>query len=150
MVRPDQGNFASLGFLRSDPGERLCRPWFGPRFSDTLHRDFGLENNQPQGARVMEGSHDSQFFLKPQQAFHRQYEALRAVFVEDPPIEQVAQRFGYTIPSLRSMLSRFRAGRRRGVTPPFFSQTGAVGPAGHPRAEAGRARNRPKSPTPGS
>ena len=90
------------------------------------------------------------FFLEPTSDNQRLYEALRAVFVEDPPIEQVAQRFGYTIPSLRSMLSRFRAGRRRGVTPPFFSQTGAVGPAGHPRAEAGRARNRPKSPTPGS
>ena len=98
----------------------------------------------------MEGSHDSQFFLKPQQAFHRQYEALRAVFVEDPPIEQVAQRFGYTIPSLRSMLSRFRAGRRRGVTPPFFARTAADGPAGHRRAEAAPLRKSPKSPTPGS
>ena len=98
----------------------------------------------------MEGSHDSQFFLKPQQAFHRQYEALRAVFVEGQPLEPVAARFGYKVSTLQSMVSRFRADRRRGAVAPFFSQTGAVGPAGHPRAEAGRARNRPKSPTPGS
>ncbi len=98
----------------------------------------------------MEGCHDSQFFLEPQQTFHRQYEALRAVFVEDQPRERVAPRFGYTTSTLRSRLSRFRAGRRRGVTPPFFSRTGADGPVGHLRVEAGRARNSPKSPTPGN
>ena len=98
----------------------------------------------------MEGGHDRQFFLEPQQTFHRQYEALRAVFVEGQPLELVAQRFGYTTATLRSMVSRFRAGRRRGVTPPFFTRTGADDPAGHLRAEAGRARNHPKSPTPGS
>ena len=98
----------------------------------------------------MEGYRDRQFFLEPQQTFHRQYEALRAVFVEGQPLEPVAVRFGYKVSTLQSMVSRFRADRRCGVTPPFFSQTGAVGPAGHPRAEAGRARNRPKSPTPGS
>ena len=115
-----------------------------------LHGDSGPENNQPQGARVMEGCHDRQFFLEPPQTFHRQYEALRAVFVEDQPIERVAQRFGSTTATLRSMVSRFRAGRRRGVTPPFFSRRGADDPAGHLRVEAGRARNRPKSPTSGS
>jgi hypothetical protein len=98
----------------------------------------------------MEGGRDRQFFLEPQQTFHRQYEALRAVFVEGQPLELVAQRFGYTTATLRSMVSRFRAGRRRGVTPPFFSRTGADDPVGHLLAEAGRARNHPKSPTPGS
>jgi hypothetical protein len=113
-----------------------------------LHGDSGPENNPQQGARVMERCHDSQFFLEPQQTFQRQYEALRAVLVEDQPLEQVAERFGYTTSTLRSMVSRFRAGRRRGVTPPFFSRTGADDPAGHLRAVAGRARDSPKSPTP--
>ena len=35
----------------------------------------------------MEGCRDRQFFLEPQQTFHRQYEALRAVFVEGQPLE---------------------------------------------------------------
>ncbi len=30
----------------------------------------------------MDGSHTSRFFLEPKQTFQRQYEALRAVFVE--------------------------------------------------------------------
>jgi hypothetical protein len=96
----------------------------------------------------MEGCRDRQFFLEPQQTFHRQYEALRAVFVEDQPLEQVAERFGYTISTLRSMASRFRADRRCGVTPPFFSRTGADDHAGRLRAGIGRSRNPLKSRTP--
>ncbi len=98
----------------------------------------------------MEGCHESPFFLQPQQTFHRQDEALGPVFVAGQPLEQLAERFGYTTPTLRSRVSRFRAGRRRGVTPPLFSRTGADDPAGHLRAGVGRARNSPKSPTPGS
>ena len=77
----------------------------------------------------MEGCHDRRFFLEPQQTFHRQYEALRAVFVEDQPLEQVAERFGYTISTLRSMVSRFRADHRRGSARPPF-------PPGRARATA--------------
>ena len=98
----------------------------------------------------MEGCHASQFFLEPQQTFHRQYEALRAVFVEGQPLEPVAVRFGYKVSTLQSMVSRFRADRRGGVTPPFFSPTAADGPAGHRRAEAAPLRKSPKSPTSGS
>ena len=90
-------------------GQRSCRPWFGPGFGDTLHGDSGPENNQPQGARIMEGYRDRQFFLEPQQTFHRQYEALRAVFVEGQPLEPVAVQFGYKVSTLQSMVSRFRA-----------------------------------------
>ncbi|HYK10086.1 MAG TPA: hypothetical protein VEV39_04770 [Gemmatimonadales bacterium] len=42
----------------------------------------------------MEACRDSQSFLEPQQTFHRQYEALRAVFVEGQPLGPVALRFG--------------------------------------------------------
>ena len=98
----------------------------------------------------MEGCRDREFFIEPQQTFHRQYEALRAVFVEGQPLEPVAVRFGYKVSTLQSMVSRFRADRRGGVTPPFFAQTAADGPAGHRRAEAAPLRKSRKSPTPGS
>src|SRR3954452_12423148 len=96
----------------------------------------------------MERCRDSQFFLEPQQTFHRQYEALRAVFVEGQSLEPVAVRFGFKVSTLQSMVSRFRADRRGGVTPPFFAPTAAGGPAGHRRAEAALLRKSPKSPQP--
>ena len=98
----------------------------------------------------MEGCRDRQFFIEPQQTFHRQYEALRAVFVEGQPLEPVAVRFGFKVSTLQAMVSRFRADRRGGVTPPFFARTAADGPAGHRRAEAAPLRKGPKSPTPAS
>jgi hypothetical protein len=81
----------------------------------------------------MEGSHTSRFFLEPRQTFQRQYEALRAIFVDGEPIDQVADRFGYKSSALRVMASRFRGECRRGEPPPFFSTTDAdvhPGPAG--------------------
>jgi hypothetical protein len=98
----------------------------------------------------MEGDRDSQFFLEPQQTFHRQYEALRAVFLEGQPLEPVAVRFGYKVSTLQSMVSRFRAERRCGVSPPFFARTAADGPAEPRRAEVAPLRKNPKSPTSGS
>jgi len=98
----------------------------------------------------MEGCRDRQVFLEPQQTFHRQYEALRAVSVEGQPLEPVAVRFGYKVSALPSMVSRFRADRQCGVTPPVFARTAADGPAGHRRTEAAPLRKSPKSPTPGS
>jgi hypothetical protein len=94
----------------------------------------------------MDGSHTSRFFREPKQTFQRQYEALRAVFVEAEPIDQVAGRFGYKPSALRSMASRLRADCRRGVTPPFFSPTDADDPSGQPLTQASHTPNRPKSP----
>ena len=98
----------------------------------------------------MEGYRDGQFFLEPQQTFHRQYEALRAVFVEGQPLEPVAVRFGFKVSTLQSMVSRFRADRRRGVTPPFFARTAADGPAAPRRAKVVPLPKNPTSPTSGS
>ena len=95
----------------------------------------------------MDGSHTRRFFLEPQQTFQRQYEALRAIFVDDEPLDRVAERFGYKPSALRSMASRFRADCRRGVAPPFFSPTDADDPSGPVRAKTGRAPSRPKSRT---
>ena len=54
----------------------------------------------------MDGSHTRRFFLEPQQTFQRQYEALRALFVDDEPLERVAERFDYT--SFRQLHLGFR------------------------------------------
>jgi hypothetical protein len=98
----------------------------------------------------MDGSHVSRFFLEPKQTFQRQYEALRAVFVDAEPLDQVAERFGYKASALRSMASRFRVDCRRGVTPPFFSRTGAGDLSGRARAKIVLAPNCLKSRTVGS
>ncbi len=98
----------------------------------------------------MERDSNKQFFLEPQQTFHRQYEALRAVFVEGQPLEPVAARFGYKVSTLQSMVSRFRADRRPGAVAPFFAPTAADGLAGRRQAKAAPLRWNLKSPTPAS
>jgi len=51
----------------------------------------------------------SRCFLETANCVHRQYEALRAVFVEGLSAAQVAERFGYTVGSVRVMVSKFRS-----------------------------------------
>lgn len=46
-------------------------------------------------------------FLEPQNATHRQYEALRAYFVEGLDSTEVAERFGYTAASFRTLRYEF-------------------------------------------
>jgi hypothetical protein len=47
-------------------------------------------------------------FLTPQNSTHRQYEALRAYFVDQVPAAEVAARFGYTVGSLHQLAHQFR------------------------------------------
>jgi len=56
------------------------------------------------------------FFLKPSNSTHRQYEALRAYFVEGLSSKEVAKRFGYTEGSFRVLAHSFRQNPHR----PFF------------------------------
>ena len=72
---------------------------------------------------VMEDRSCLQFFLEPQQTFHRQYEALRAIVVDREPLNRVAGRYGYKVSALKSMTCRFRSACRRGTVPPFFFPT---------------------------
>jgi hypothetical protein len=58
----------------------------------------------------------ARFFLEPQNATHRQYEALRAFFVEGLSSQEAARRFGYTEGSFRVLTHDFRQNPRR----PFF------------------------------
>ncbi len=50
----------------------------------------------------------TRFFLEPRNSTHRQYEALRAFFVDRQPSAEVARRFGYTPGSFRVLCHAFR------------------------------------------
>ena len=52
-------------------------------------------------------------FLEPTNATHRQYEALRAYFVDKLPSKEVAKRFGYTDGSFRVLAHQFRQNPKR-------------------------------------
>jgi hypothetical protein len=73
----------------------------------------------------------AEHFLQPSNATHRQYEALRAYFVEGCPGPEVAQRFGYTYASFRTLASEFRKEPNR----PFFKSP-AKGPHTAPKKQA--------------
>jgi hypothetical protein len=51
---------------------------------------------------------DARFFLAPETPLQRQYEALRAYFVEQLPSHEVARRFGYTPGAFRVLCHQFR------------------------------------------
>lgn len=61
-----------------------------------------------------------QFFLEPADPQQRKYEALRAVFIDQMPQNEVAARFGFSHDLVRRMVSDFRCKCRRDQTP-FFS-----------------------------
>jgi len=52
-------------------------------------------------------------FLDPQNTTHRQYEALRAYFVDKRPGPEVARQFGYTLGSLHQLIHQFRREPKR-------------------------------------
>ena len=60
-----------------------------------------------------------QFFLDPDDSWHRRYEALRALFVDQRPPKHVAQDFGVSHGTLSNWASEFRAQRDSGARPPF-------------------------------
>jgi hypothetical protein len=74
-------------------------------------------------------------FLEPANSTHRQYEALRAYFVDGLPSEQAARRFGYTPGSFRVLVHQFRQNPRRD-----FFRTPAKGPHAAPKADPLRDR----------
>src|SRR6476619_4614840 len=52
-------------------------------------------------------------FLEPSNPTHRQYEALRAFFVDGVPSAEAAARFGYSPGSFRVLVHQFRRRSRR-------------------------------------
>jgi hypothetical protein len=75
------------------------------------------------------GPGDSSFFLAPESHLQRQYEALRAFFVDRHPSADVARRFGYTPGSFRVLCHQFRHDPEFRAR--FFSRV-AQGPARAP------------------
>lgn len=69
-----------------------------------------------------------QFFLEPTETAHRKYEALRALFVEERQLPEIAQQFGYQESSLRSMISRFRTQMQSNDLHPFLFERTSDGP----------------------
>jgi transposase-like protein len=74
-------------------------------------------------------------FLEPANATHRQYEALRAYFVDGLPSAEAARRFGYTPGSFRVLVHQFRQNPRRD-----FFLTPAKGPQAAPKTDPLRDR----------
>jgi|SRR6516165_8364188 len=93
----------------------------------------------------MDDSICRRFFLEPDQASHRRYEALRAIFVEGLPLNQVADSFGYRPSALRSLVSRFRSGCRAGSPPPFSFAMDPDAPLTGKCAKTKAVRNSPRS-----
>lgn len=62
-------------------------------------------------------------FLEPANSTHKQYEALRAIFVEDKSIDEVAGLFGYKPSTLRNLCTEFRKNPHR-----CFFQVNKPGP----------------------
>ncbi len=77
----------------------------------------------------------SRLFVEPTNATHRQYEALRAFFVDPLPSAEAARRFGYTPGSFRVLVHQFRQTPRRD----FFVKP-AKGPQSAPKTDPVRDR----------
>lgn len=75
-----------------------------------------------------------QFFLQPSHPKQRQYEALRARFVEDKPSSEVARAFGYSPGAFRVLCHAFL----REPNPSFFISS-RPGPRSQPKKSAARA-----------
>ena len=60
------------------------------------------------------------FFLAPQFPLQRQYEALRAFFVDEEPSADVARRFGYSVGAFRVLCHQFRHNPEKRAS--FFRQ----------------------------
>ena len=73
------------------------------------------------------------FFLEPQHPKQRQYEALRAYFIEGRPPKEVARAFGYSLNSFHVLCHHFR----RADQPVFFVSP-RRGPQAQPKKSAAR------------
>lgn len=76
------------------------------------------------------------FFLKPCDPVQRRYEALRAVFVDKQPMNEVAQRFEVHYGTVRNWASEFRAQQDAHETPPFSFRHNAAARQNRPKKKA--------------
>ena len=68
----------------------------------------------------MGGTTYQQFFTRPAELAHRRYECLRAVFVDEVPMKDAAERFDVAYGTVRNWAHEFQAVRDQGESPPFF------------------------------
>ena len=74
------------------------------------------------------------FFANPQNTVQKQYEALRAFYVEKYSGEEVAERFGYTLSSFYSLTRDFKKHLLQDEPAQFFFTPKVIGRK--PKAEA--------------
>src|SRR5215213_3955081 len=91
------------------------------------------------------------YFQRPSCPGQRQYEALRAVFVEGLSQKDAAGRFGYSYGALRQLILEFRSAFSEGSAPPFSPEPKRPPPPAVTRTAAARrtARRRRRMPEPG-
>ena len=77
----------------------------------------------------------SRLFLDPRNSTHRQYEALRAFFVDQLPSKEAASRFGYTEGSFRVLVHELRQDPHRS-----FFLAPAKGPQRAPKSDPARQK----------
>ena len=78
-------------------------------------------------------SHVRRFFLQPQSAKQRQYEALRAYFIEEKRSKEVARSFGYSVSAFHVLCHHFRHDPN-----PVFFVSPKRGPRSQPKKSAVR------------
>ncbi|NIP26024.1 hypothetical protein GWN42_02290, partial [candidate division KSB1 bacterium] len=94
------------------------------------------QTNTPKPANVTKSlSDEAAFFLQPELPKQRQYEALRAYFVDQLPVKVVAERFGYTPGAFHALCHTFRHDPQRN----FFVET-QRGPKFSPKRDRARTR----------
>ena len=88
------------------------------------------------------------FFLEPSCPQQRQYEALRAVFVEGCSQKEVAERFGYSYAAFRQLVHEFRQRRSAGSPPPFSPHRAGAGTPPPAATKPSPRRTSRRLPTP--
>jgi hypothetical protein len=69
------------------------------------------------------------YFTQPAQAYHRQYEALRAVILDGRSQKDVAEAFGFQYDSFRQLMHKFRCSvfaEQQSTESPFFDPSGGT------------------------
>lgn len=61
------------------------------------------------------------FFTEPTQTLHKHYEILRAHFVDQRPLPDIAEQFGMNFYTVRDLVRRFHAQCQSNQLPPFLS-----------------------------
>jgi hypothetical protein len=98
----------------------------------------------------MDDTSCQRFFLEPSGPLQRQYEALRAVFIDGLSQKETAARFGYSYDAFRQLVHQFRRACAAGRPPPFFSRPAPADPSSHQPSHHGPSRSSRPRPMPGS